>query len=218
MLPAFRDRRFRAHVRRVAPCVLDAEKQARTVELEAEFDETGAALLLPGYSADVEVILDERAYVLRIPTRALLEGRRVYVLEDGRVHAREVATGLGTWEYTEITVRSTKGRTLTLGAPPCHERSASAMVGVCTMRVSTRYLRTRLTWRSEARRTAVRALNADSGLRPRQLRFCWKTSTRAACGGSGGRPWKHSTVSPRRPRRHSCHSAARRASARGATQ
>ena len=50
----------------------------------------GDALLLPGYSADVEVILAERADVLRIPTRALLEGKRVYVLEDGRVRAREV--------------------------------------------------------------------------------------------------------------------------------
>jgi HlyD family secretion protein len=102
-LDAFRDRSFRAHVRRVAPYVLDTEKQARTVEVEAEVDEAGDALLLPGYSADVEVILDERADVLRIPTRALLEGRRVYVLEDGRVRAREVATGLGNWEYTEIT-------------------------------------------------------------------------------------------------------------------
>ncbi len=102
-LDAFRDRSFKAHVRRVAPYVLDTEKQARTVEVEAEVDEAGDALLLPGYSADVEVILDERADVLRIPTRALLEGRRVYVLEDGRVRAREVATGLGNWEYTEIT-------------------------------------------------------------------------------------------------------------------
>jgi HlyD family secretion protein len=102
-LDAFRDRSFPAHVRRVAPYVLDTEKQARTVEVEAEVDEMGDALLLPGYSADVEVILAERADVLRVPTRALLEGRRVYLLEDGRVRAREVTTGLGNWEYTEIT-------------------------------------------------------------------------------------------------------------------
>jgi HlyD family secretion protein len=102
-LDAFRDRSFPAHVRRVAPYVLDTEKQARTVEVEAEVDEMGDALLLPGYSADVEVILAERADVLRVPTRALLEGKRVYLLEDGRVRAREVTTGLGNWEYTEIT-------------------------------------------------------------------------------------------------------------------
>jgi HlyD family secretion protein len=102
-LDAFRDRSFPAHVRRVAPYVIDLEKQARTVEVEAEIDDVGDALLLPGYSADVEVILAERADVLRIPTRALVEGKRVYVLEDGRVRAREVQTGVGNWEYTEIT-------------------------------------------------------------------------------------------------------------------
>ena len=102
-LDAFKDRSFPAHVRRVAPYVLDTEKQARTVEVEAEIDESGDAALLPGYSADVEVILVERPDVLRIPTRALVEGNRVYLLEDGRVRAREVTIGIGNWEYTEVT-------------------------------------------------------------------------------------------------------------------
>jgi HlyD family secretion protein len=102
-LDAFRDRSFKAHVRRVAPYVIDTEKQARTVEVEAEIDELGDALLLPGYSADVEVILAERSDVLRVPTRALIEGKRVYVLEDGTVRSREVTTGIGNWEYTEVT-------------------------------------------------------------------------------------------------------------------
>lgn len=102
-LDAFRERSFVAHVRRVAPYVLDTEKQARTVEVEAEIDERGDAPLLPGYSADVEVILAERADVLRIPTRALVEGRRVYVLEGDTVRSREVTLGIGNWEYTEVT-------------------------------------------------------------------------------------------------------------------
>lgn len=102
-LDAFRDRSFRAHVRRVAPYVLDTEKQARTVEVEAEIDEFGDALLLPGYSADVEIILAERADVLRVPTRALIEGKRVYVLEGDTVRSRDVTTGIGNWEYTEVT-------------------------------------------------------------------------------------------------------------------
>jgi len=102
-LDAFRDRSFKAHVRRVAPYVLDTEKQARTVEVEAEIDEFGDALLLPGYSADVEVILAERDDVLRIPTRALIEGERVFVLEGGVARSREVTAGIGNWEYTEVT-------------------------------------------------------------------------------------------------------------------
>lgn len=102
-LDAFRDRSFKAHVRRVAPYVLDTEKQARTVEVEAEIDELGDAVLLPGYSADVEVILAERSDVLRIPTRALIEGERAFVLEDGVVRSRAVSKGIGNWEYTEVT-------------------------------------------------------------------------------------------------------------------
>ena len=102
-LDAFKDRSFPAHVRRVAPYVLDTEKQARTVEVEAEIDDPGDAGLLPGYSADVEVILAEHGDVLRVPTRALVEGHRVYVLEDRRARAREIEIGLGNWEHTEVT-------------------------------------------------------------------------------------------------------------------
>jgi len=101
-LDAFKDRHFAAHVRRVAPYVLDIEKQARTVEVEAEIDEHDGVALLPGYSADVEIIIADRPDVLRVPTRALVEGRKVYVLESGSVQLTEVKTGLGNWEYTEI--------------------------------------------------------------------------------------------------------------------
>ena len=102
-LDAFKDRHFAAHVRRVAPYVLDTEKQARTVEIEAEIDEHDNANLLPGYSADVEVILAERADVLRVPTRALIEGKHLYVLDGNHVKKITVETGLGNWESTEIT-------------------------------------------------------------------------------------------------------------------
>jgi HlyD family secretion protein len=69
-LDAFRDRTFAARVRRVAPYVMDVEKQARTVEVEAELQDIQMATLLPGYSADIEVILQEQPDALRIPTRA----------------------------------------------------------------------------------------------------------------------------------------------------
>nr|WP_298717789.1 efflux RND transporter periplasmic adaptor subunit [uncultured Steroidobacter sp.] len=104
-LDAFRDRTFAARVRRVAPYVLDVEKQARTVEIEAELQDVEDAILLPGYSADVEVILQERADTLRVPTRALIDNKRVYVYDAaaGRLHARDVQTGLRNWEYVEVT-------------------------------------------------------------------------------------------------------------------
>lgn len=101
-LDAFKDRSFRAHVRRVAPYVLEVEKQARTVEVEAEIDGKENAVLLPGYSADVEVVIAEHPDVVRVPTRALIEGNRVFVLEGGRIRSRTIETGIGNWEYTEV--------------------------------------------------------------------------------------------------------------------
>lgn len=94
---------FPGRVVRVAPYVLDLEEQNRTVEVEAVFDDADfAATLLPGTSADLEVILDAREDVPRIPTETLLEGGRVLVVEDGTLAEREVETGLRNWTWTEV--------------------------------------------------------------------------------------------------------------------
>ena len=102
-LDAFADRSFPGHVRRIAPYVLDQEKQARTVEIEAEFDNPEPGLL-PGYSADVEVILDERQNVLRIPSTVLRNRNRVLVFDpaEGRITEREIVIGVANWEFTEV--------------------------------------------------------------------------------------------------------------------
>jgi HlyD family secretion protein len=95
--------RFPARVVHIAPYVLDVEQQNRTVEIEVELDDRGrGAALLPGTSADVEVVLDARDGVLRIPTSALLEDSRVLIVEDGVLAERHVATGLKNWDFTEI--------------------------------------------------------------------------------------------------------------------
>jgi HlyD family secretion protein len=103
-LDAFPNRRFPGFVRRVAPYVLDTEKQARTVEVEAEIENPEKYNLLPGYSADVEVILENRQNVLRIPSQAILDGKRVLVLDPatGLLQARNIEKGVANWEFTEI--------------------------------------------------------------------------------------------------------------------
>lgn len=103
-LDAFPNQVFPGHVRRVAPYVLDQEKQARTVEIEAVFDSPGEAGLLAGYSADVEVVLDERGDALRVPTAVILSDKTVYVLHPGTqtLERKQIETGLSNWEYTEI--------------------------------------------------------------------------------------------------------------------
>jgi len=102
-LDAYRDRHFSGRLRRIAPYVLALEKQARTVEVEVEFDsQDDIRHLLVGYSADIEVVVDTRDDVLRIPTTALMPGNRVMVLTDqGRLEERKIETGLTNWEFTE---------------------------------------------------------------------------------------------------------------------
>ncbi len=92
-------------VRRVAPYVSAVEKQARTVDIEVDFDKPeGPEKLLVGYSADVEILLATRNGVLRIPTAAILEGNRVLVYnpETEKLDERTIKPGLANWEYTEV--------------------------------------------------------------------------------------------------------------------
>lgn len=104
-LDAIKGKTFAGRVKRIAPYVIDLEKQARTVEVEVEFTPPPASdILLVGYSADVEIVHEARANVLRIPTQALMDGKRVLLLnEAGVLEERTVTTGLGNWSYTEIT-------------------------------------------------------------------------------------------------------------------
>ncbi len=96
-------RHFPAKVVEVAPYVLDRLEQNRTVEIELELDDPAqAGSLLPGTSADVEVILEAREGVLRVPTSALLEGGKVLVLEGGRLVERTLQLGLRNWDFTEV--------------------------------------------------------------------------------------------------------------------
>ncbi len=103
-LDALPKQSFPGTVKRVAPYVSAVEKQARTVDVEANFnDPKQPGKLLVGYSADIEVILAAREDVIRVPTSALLEGGRVLVAgADGKLEERKVKTGLSNWEYSEV--------------------------------------------------------------------------------------------------------------------
>lgn len=103
-LDAYRGRHFSGKLRRIAPYVLALEKQARTVEVEVVFDSPGEIRhLLVGYSADIEVVVEARDNVLRLPTSALMPGGRVLLLNaDGILEERKIEAGLSNWEFTEV--------------------------------------------------------------------------------------------------------------------
>jgi HlyD family secretion protein len=63
------------------------------------------APLLAGYSADVEIVVERREGVLRVPTAAVRPDDTLLVLDtaDGRLREREIETGLSNWDQTQVT-------------------------------------------------------------------------------------------------------------------
>lgn len=108
-------REWSGKVVRVAPYVSDVEAQNRTVDIDVEFDDDEfAATLLPGTSADIEVLLERKEDVLRIPTSSLIEGGKLLVFDDGRLVERKVETGLRNWNFVEITQGLAAGERIVL--------------------------------------------------------------------------------------------------------
>lgn len=104
-LDAYRGRRFDATVSRIAPYVQDFEKQARTVDVEAQFNQLpDDVMLLIGYSADMEIILRQHDSTLRLPTEAIFSGDQVLLLgEDNVLQQHQITTGISNWRWTQIT-------------------------------------------------------------------------------------------------------------------
>ena len=103
LLDALPGQRYPAKVRRIAPYVKELEKQARTVEIEAEFTPRPADIpLLIGYSADVEVEIARRAQVLRIPADARREDGSVLRLQGDHLEEVKPHFGLENWNWLEV--------------------------------------------------------------------------------------------------------------------
>ena len=114
-LDAIKGQSFAGRIRRIAPYVLELEKQARTVEVEVDFAGFPATdRLLVGYSADVEIIYAKHDNVLRIPSQTLLDGRHVLYYNHGVLEDRTVSTGLANWDETEITAGLNEGDQIVL--------------------------------------------------------------------------------------------------------
>ncbi|MGZ8929230.1 MAG: efflux RND transporter periplasmic adaptor subunit [Methylobacter sp.] len=103
-LDAFSEKRCSGTVSRIAPYVLEKEKQARTVEVEVKLtDPKDLQGLLPGYSADIEVLLASKPEALRVPAEAVLENNRVLLMkDDGLLEERAFKPGLANWNFIEV--------------------------------------------------------------------------------------------------------------------
>lgn len=103
-LDAFSEKRCSGTVSRIAPYVLEKEKQARTVEVEVKLtDPKDLKELLPGYSADIEVLLISKPQAIRIPAEAVMENNRVLLIKaDGVLEERTFKPGLSNWNTVEV--------------------------------------------------------------------------------------------------------------------
>ncbi|MDZ4806626.1 MAG: efflux RND transporter periplasmic adaptor subunit [Candidatus Eisenbacteria bacterium] len=127
-LDPFPGRSWHGVVSRVSPYVDDRLEQNRTLEVEIDIHSGEVAAISmkdamsltskgpaslrdvrPGSSADIEIILETRENVLRVPTFAVIEGKRVLLVEDGKAVSRDVVAGLKNWEWTEIRSGLTAG-------------------------------------------------------------------------------------------------------------
>jgi HlyD family secretion protein len=113
-LDAFRGKAFPAKIRRISPYIMDFEKQARTVEVEADLTTLPEGIkLLAGYSADMEIILNSRDNVLRIPSELVVDDSFVMVLDgEGNLQHKAIEKGLSNWRYTEVASGLSEGENI----------------------------------------------------------------------------------------------------------
>ena len=111
-LDAFADREFSGRVSRIAPYVLDQERQARTVDVEVDFVGAPDAALLVGYSADVEIQLDRREQALRVPREAVRDGSVLLWGADRRLRLQQVQVGLQNWRWCEVVAGVAEGESV----------------------------------------------------------------------------------------------------------
>jgi HlyD family secretion protein len=122
---------FGARVVRVASYVLDDLEQNRTVEVEVECNEPDDLRgVLAGTSADVEVVLDRRDGVLRVPAAAVGEGGSVLVLSGGVLEARTVEVGLRNWQLVQILAGLVEGEQVVTSRPSTEVRAGARAVAL----------------------------------------------------------------------------------------
>ena len=112
-LYAFEGKVFAAHVARILP---DADRDRKSFEVDVELDEPVTGLL-PGMTAEINIIVRKHEGVLLVATDAVREkgGSHVWVVDtDGRVRRKPVRVGIRDLVQVEVTDGLQEGQVVAL--------------------------------------------------------------------------------------------------------
>ncbi len=104
MPDAYQGQIFEGRVSEVMP-VVEASKEVSRANVIRVVAVSPPHPLRLGMSADVEVVVGRKDNALQIPSSAIMEreGKKfVYIVADGKIARRDVTTGAGNWDRSEI--------------------------------------------------------------------------------------------------------------------
>jgi HlyD family secretion protein len=110
-LDALQGGKLEGRVADLSAVISSARQESRTSEVKIRLADPSIALK-PGFSADIEIIVEEVPNVLTLPTHVILErerGKYVQVVSDGRVQERPIRAGVSNWDFTEVTAGLQEG-------------------------------------------------------------------------------------------------------------
>lgn len=100
-LDAYRGVDFWGRVSFISPIVSINRDLSRTLNVRISLEE-GQEEFVPGMSADVTLLVNEKDDALFVPSEALIREKYAYIVENGRAVRREVQTGIGNWYRREV--------------------------------------------------------------------------------------------------------------------
>lgn len=100
-LDAYRGEDFNGTVEFISPIVSINPDLSRTLNVRIRVEE-GTEKFLAGMSADVVLLVEEKDNVIFAPTESLVRQEYAYIVNHGRAVRRDVKTGIGNWNTTEI--------------------------------------------------------------------------------------------------------------------